>query len=246
MAAGGYPRTASQVRDKLNNLRKRYLELKRSLRSGDSPPEWRHWEALHMLYSSSPAGTPEALVDSLVSSEVATNEEGTGSPRMTSGTSARGMRKRRRRDPAEALWATREDIRAALARMEEREERALVCLEQTAEAVRRGSFVVPHPYPSPPISLPPSSPSVSMPLPSPSVSMPLPSPSVSMPLPSPSVSMPLPSPSVSMPLPSPSVSMPLPSPSVSMPLPSRSVSLLTNPQPSTSQPSSRLSPQNLL
>ncbi|XP_046403463.1 uncharacterized protein LOC124169040 [Ischnura elegans] len=139
MAAGGYHRTASQVRDKLNNLRKRYLELNRSLSTEDSPLEWRHWEALHMLYSSSPAGTPEALVDSLVSSKVAKNEEGTRSPRITSGTSAKGMRKRQQRgEPVEALSATREDIQSALVRMEEREERALVCLEQTETLTKSG------------------------------------------------------------------------------------------------------------
>ncbi|XP_046406261.1 uncharacterized protein LOC124171165 [Ischnura elegans] len=72
----GYPRSASQVKDKVNNLRRRYLGLKRGMRSGDSPPEWVHWDVLHKLYATAPAGTPEARMDSLISSQVISSDDG--------------------------------------------------------------------------------------------------------------------------------------------------------------------------
>ncbi|XP_046400336.1 uncharacterized protein LOC124166722 [Ischnura elegans] len=65
----GYERNWLQVKDKVCNLKRRYFEIRRSLRSGDSPPEWRFWDPLHRIFGSKPSATPVAGMDSITDTQ---------------------------------------------------------------------------------------------------------------------------------------------------------------------------------
>jgi len=62
--AMGFCRTGGQCKDRIANLKKRYLEIRRNMRSGSSPPEWVYWEKLHIIYGLKPSAEPELLMDS--------------------------------------------------------------------------------------------------------------------------------------------------------------------------------------
>ncbi|XP_046405088.1 recQ-mediated genome instability protein 1-like [Ischnura elegans] len=164
------------------------------MRSGDSPPKWVHWDVLHKLYATAPAGTPEARMDSLISSQVLSGDDGgpsTSAGPSTPATPATPLISRRKRrseaDITTYLRSSHEEYMGMLRSQEEREERALDYLRMLVESVVRGppsnySLPLCHPnvnisppYPSPPISIP--SPSPPIPTPTPSPPMPTPTPS---------------------------------------------------------------------
>ncbi|XP_046408435.1 histone-lysine N-methyltransferase SETD1B-like [Ischnura elegans] len=188
MTRRGFPRSGCQVKDKILNLKRRYMEVKRGLRSGDSPPDWVFWQPLNLLYGEKPSATPVEQLDSLAplpDMDGGAGTSGSGSSSVLVTPIAR--RKRRCSSTSDEdlyrliEWGQEED-RERMRRMEDREERILSQMQQLTSSIQTlirskiSNFPQCNPLPSSPEPQPPAASALRTPAPQPSTTPSLPMP----------------------------------------------------------------------
>lgn len=57
--------TGSEAKNRFNNIKKRYMAVKKEQTSGAEPPTYEYWKTLHEFFSTRPAQEPIARINSI-------------------------------------------------------------------------------------------------------------------------------------------------------------------------------------
>lgn len=67
MKVNQYDKDEVKCNNRIVNLKRQYMNIKRSLRSGDPDPEWRYYKMIDEIFGQKPTANPEIIIDSMTS-----------------------------------------------------------------------------------------------------------------------------------------------------------------------------------
>lgn len=63
MSENGFNKDGTKCNNRFTNLKRKYFELKRNIKSGDQKPDWKYFDIYNRIFGTRPMAVPEALCD---------------------------------------------------------------------------------------------------------------------------------------------------------------------------------------
>lgn len=67
MKTNFHEKDEGKCNNRIVNLKRQYMNIKRSLRSGDEEPEWKYYKTMNEIFGPKPTANPEIQIDSVAS-----------------------------------------------------------------------------------------------------------------------------------------------------------------------------------
>lgn len=67
MKSNQYDQDETKCNNRVVNLKRQYMNIKRALRSGDPDPDWKYYQLMDEIFGQKPTANPEIIIDSMSS-----------------------------------------------------------------------------------------------------------------------------------------------------------------------------------